>query len=106
MAMTMAPDMPGVGDGGFTATNGGGTGGARTMTDLRAARETRASEALKMKDEQLRILQEQNSQLLNGLDKVEVSSSMTGPLLDKVGVVHSPSCPIARLFSSCAVAVR
>lgn len=44
------------------------------MHDLRAARETRASEALKMKDEQLRILQEQNSQLLQGLDKVEVST--------------------------------
>lgn len=52
----------------------GGTSGAgaRTLGDLRAARETRAGEALKMKDEQLRILQEQNSQLLHGLDKVEV----------------------------------
>jgi hypothetical protein len=53
-------------------STGGGGGGTRTVSDLRAARESRASEALKMKDEQLRILQEQNSQLLGGLDRVEV----------------------------------
>jgi hypothetical protein len=36
---------------------------SRTATDLKAARETRANEALKMKDEQLRILSDQNSQV-------------------------------------------
>lgn len=41
----------------------------RTMADLRAARESRANEALKMKDEQLRILQDQNNQLLGNLDR-------------------------------------
>lgn len=41
----------------------------RTMADLRAARESRANEALKMKDEQLRILQHQNNQLLGNLDR-------------------------------------
>lgn len=41
----------------------------RTVADLRAARESRANEALKMKDEQLRILQEQNNQLLSNLDR-------------------------------------
>ena len=35
------------------------------------SRESRASEAIKMKDEQLRILTEQNSQLLRSLDAVE-----------------------------------
>ena len=34
-------------------------------------RESRAQEAIKMKDEQLRILTEQNSQLLRSLDAVE-----------------------------------
>ena len=38
--------------------------------DLRKARESRAADALKMKDEQLRILTEQNSNLLKSLDKV------------------------------------
>jgi len=41
-------------------TGGGGGGGTQRVpssaTDLRAARESRANEALKMKDEQLRIL--------------------------------------------------
>lgn len=41
----------------------------RTVADLRAARESRANEALKMKDEQLRILQVQNNQLLSNLDR-------------------------------------
>lgn len=41
----------------------------RTMAELRAARESRANEALKMKNEQLRILQQQNNQLLSNLDR-------------------------------------
>jgi hypothetical protein len=44
---------------------------ARSAEALRKSRETRASEALKMKDDQLRILSEQNSQLLGSLDAVE-----------------------------------
>ncbi|CAM9735053.1 unnamed protein product [Ectocarpus sp. 4 AP-2014] len=54
--------------------HGGGAGNTtktRTVADLRAARESRANEALKMKDEQLRILQDQNNQLLRNLDRVE-----------------------------------
>jgi hypothetical protein len=43
---------------------------ALTTEELRKARESRAAEALKMKDEQLRILSEQNSQLLKQLDRV------------------------------------
>lgn len=41
----------------------------RTVADLRAARESRANEALKMKDQQLRILQDQNNHLLGNLDR-------------------------------------
>ena len=43
---------------------------AMSADDLRKARESRAADALKMKDEQLRILTEQNSNLLKSLDKV------------------------------------
>lgn len=44
---------------------------AKSADELKKARETRASEALAMKDEQLRILSEQNGKLLVSLDKVE-----------------------------------
>ncbi|KAJ1457218.1 hypothetical protein M885DRAFT_586854 [Pelagophyceae sp. CCMP2097] len=43
----------------------------KTMGELRLARETRASDALSMKDEQLRILNTQNAQLLSSLNGVE-----------------------------------
>ena len=43
---------------------------AKTGDELRKARESRASEALKMKDEQLKILSDQNAVLLQNLDKV------------------------------------
>ncbi len=43
---------------------------ASTTEASRKARESRAAEALKMKDEQLRILSEQNAQLLKQLDRV------------------------------------
>jgi hypothetical protein len=43
---------------------------AMTTEELRKARESRASEALRMKDEQLKILSEQSSTLLKTLDKV------------------------------------
>ena len=49
----------------------GGPKKPRSVADLRAARESRANEALKMKDEQLRILTEQNNQLLGSLDQAE-----------------------------------
>ncbi len=42
-----------------------------SLAEIRAGREARAGEALRLKDEQLRILQEQNTTLLAGLDKVE-----------------------------------
>jgi len=44
---------------------------AKSSEELKKARETRAAEALKMKDEQLKILSDQNSSLLESLDKVE-----------------------------------
>ena len=45
--------------------------GPRSIQDLHAAKENRASEALKMKDEQIRILSEQNNKLLSSLDRAE-----------------------------------
>ena len=43
---------------------------AMTTDELRKARESRAADALRMKDEQLRILSEQNASLLKTLEKV------------------------------------
>lgn len=48
---------------------------AMTADELRKARESRAAEALRMKDEQLRILSEQNANLLKTLDKVSILCS-------------------------------
>ncbi len=42
-----------------------------SLAEIRAGREARAGEALRLKDEQLRILQDQNTMLLASLDKVE-----------------------------------
>lgn len=80
-----APSCAPVAGGGDKNSRGGGGSGrgkqqqggsasgtavkTRTVADLRAARESRANEALKMKDEQLRILQDQNNQLLRNLDR-------------------------------------
>ena len=47
-------------------------GTAMTADELRKARESRAAEALRMKDEQLKILSEQNGNLLKTLDKVSL----------------------------------
>ena len=49
---------------------------AKSAEELKKARETRAAEALKMKDDQLRILSDQNAQLLSTLDKVEEESNV------------------------------
>ena len=46
---------------------------AKSSDELKQARESRAAEALRMKDEQLRILTEQNATLLAALDKVGTS---------------------------------
>jgi hypothetical protein len=43
---------------------------AKSAEELKKARETRAAEALKMKDEQLKILSDQNGNLLESLNKV------------------------------------
>ena len=43
---------------------------AMSTDDLRKARESRAADALKMKDEQLTILSAQNTNLLDSLNKV------------------------------------
>lgn len=43
----------------------------KTAEELKKARESRAADALRMKDEQLKILSEQNAALLQSLDKVE-----------------------------------
>jgi len=53
-------------------SNGTSTGG----NDLKAARESRANEALKMKDDQIRILSEQNAALLRSLDNVEEEANV------------------------------
>ena len=42
----------------------------KSAEELKKARETRAAEALRMKEEQLRILSDQNASLLSTLDKV------------------------------------
>lgn len=44
---------------------------AKSTEELKKARESRAADALKMKDEQLKILSDQNASLLQSLDKVE-----------------------------------
>lgn len=43
---------------------------SKTADELKKARESRAADALRMKDEQLKILSEQNASLLQSLDKV------------------------------------
>lgn len=43
---------------------------AKTADELKQAKETRAAEALRMKDEQMRMLAEQNATLISSLDKV------------------------------------
>jgi hypothetical protein len=47
---------------------------AKSADELKKARETRAAEALRMKDEQLKILSDQNGQLLQTLDRVRIYS--------------------------------
>ena len=47
-----------------------GKNSAKTADELKKARESRAAEAIRMKDEQLRILSDQNANLLSNLDKV------------------------------------
>lgn len=71
-------DSPGFPDGGMTTMSQGsasstlrGKSTAKSADELKKARETRAADALRMKDEQLRILSEQNASLLSALDKVE-----------------------------------
>lgn len=55
-------------------------GTAMTTEELRKARESRAAEALKMKDEQLRILTEQNASLMKTLNKVSHAADTAGPV--------------------------
>ena len=43
----------------------------RSLVNIRAARENRAAEALRMKDEQVRIISEQNKNLLESIDHAE-----------------------------------
>eukprot|EP00804_Cyclotella_cryptica_P026861 CCRYP_019977-RA/>CCRYP_019977-RA protein AED:0.08 eAED:-0.00 QI:0/1/0/1/1/1/2/0/870 len=45
--------------------------GTRSLQDLQMAKECRASEALKIKDQQVRMLTEQNIKLLSSLDRTE-----------------------------------
>lgn len=51
-------------------TNMTGRTNIQSTEDLRKARENRAMETLKMKDEQLKILTEHNAKLLTSLEKV------------------------------------
>lgn len=57
---------------------------AMSTEDLKKARESRAAEALRMKDEQLRILTEQNTNLLKTLDKLEEDANAIQ--LEKIAV--------------------
>ena len=43
----------------------------RTLLDIKIAREARTAEALKIKDQQIRILTEQNNKLLEAIEKGE-----------------------------------
>lgn len=54
-----------------SADEQGGKVAPRSLVDIRAAREGRAAEAMKMKDEQIRILTEQNGKLLESIDHAE-----------------------------------
>jgi len=64
--------MEETGDGGSSvASTFKGKLAAKSADELKKARESRAADALRMKDEQLRILSEQNANLLQALDKVE-----------------------------------
>ena len=53
---------------------------AKTGDELKKARESRAAEALRMKDDQLRILAEQNAKLLASLDKVYINKVEFGEI--------------------------
>ena len=53
-----------------------GKNSAKTADELKKARESRAAEAIRMKDEQLRILSDQNANLLSNLDKVYLSLTL------------------------------
>lgn len=64
---TMAGDMK---TGATFASSFRNRSAAMTTDELRKARESRAAEALRMKDDQLRILTEQNGNLLKTLDRV------------------------------------
>jgi len=57
--------------GGSMAATFKGRNTAKSADELKQARESRAAEALRMKDEQLRILAQQNETLIASLDKVE-----------------------------------
>lgn len=67
----MSTDLQG-GTGGSMASSFRGRNTAMSAEDLRKARESRAADALRMKDEQLKILTEQNASLLKTLDKVRL----------------------------------
>ena len=68
--MTMVDDEHAQG-GGSVASTFKGKLAAKSSEELKKARESRAADALRMKDEQLRILSEQNGNLLQALDRVE-----------------------------------
>ena len=52
----------------------------KSAEELKKARETRAAEALRMKEEQLRILSDQNASLLSTLDKVNTPQNVSSEL--------------------------
>ena len=71
----------GAASGGMAATANSSVG---SFASFQNARETRTMETIKMKDEQLRILADQNSQLLKSLDTVEEEAN--GVQLEKLAV--------------------
>ena len=80
---------------------------AKSADELKKARESRAADALKMKDEQLRILSEQNASLLQSLDKqkqLKTGTSRTIALLQSLlyrwllGLDRECQKPLARFL--------
>ncbi len=60
------------------APTGGAGAGTGTFTAAAPSGVSRAAEAIQMKDEQLRVLQQQNSHLLKSLDKLEEEANKCG----------------------------
>ena len=63
----------------------------KTIDELQKSRETRANDALAMKEQQLRMLNDQNVQLLRNLDSVAVW--IAGTILSPASIGWSMTIP-------------